>query len=132
MRLPPPLFRSAGLAALLLASAGAARAAPDGTALVGTWVVDLRPTPDAPPYLQEFVVAAVDGRSFSGRFYGTPVTDARLNPDWGALRIAFVTGDGSGAYHHAAVLNGNRLEGQSLSTGRGFLAVWTATRKPAP
>ena len=58
-------------------------------ALVGTWKVDLRPTPGAEPYFQEFVVTSVQGKSFTGTFYGTPVTNAHINTDWGAVR--FVT-----------------------------------------
>lgn len=97
--------------------------------LVGTWVVDLRPSPDAPPYLQELVIESVEELTFVGSFYGTEVTEARINADWGTLRIAFNTEDGSGPYHHSAVLNGSRLEGLSNSTGRGFLSYWSATRQ---
>ena len=98
-------------------------------ALVGTWTVDLRPTPDAEPYYQDFVVESVEGSAFTGTFYGTSVSEARVNTDWGKLRIAFVTADGSGAYHHSAVLVGDRLEGMSNSTGRDFLAYWSAVKQ---
>lgn len=97
--------------------------------LVGTWTVDLRPTPAAEPYFQAFVVTAVDGNTFSGSFYGTPVSAARINTDWGKLRIAFTTADASGAYHHSAVLEGDTLEGLTNSTGRGFLAYWSAVKQ---
>lgn len=100
----------------------------DGASLVGTWKVDLRPTPDSEAYYQEFVVESVEGRSFSGTFYGTAIEDARLNTDWGAVRFAFVTRDNSGAYHHSGVLRGDRLEGLTHSLGRDFLAVWSAVR----
>ena len=104
-------------------------AAVDAAGLVGTWVVDLRPVPDAPPYLQELVIESVEGQSFTGRFYGAPVSEARINTDWGTLRIAFVTEDGSGPYHHSAVLQGSVLEGLANSTGRDFLRYWSATRR---
>lgn len=97
-------------------------------ALIGTWQVDLRPTPDADPYIQEFVVTAVDGTTFTGSFYGTPLTQGRINTAWGAVRIAFVTADNSGPYNHAAVLVGAQLEGLTNSTGRDFLAYWSATK----
>ena len=100
----------------------------DATVLVGVWKVDLRPTPDAPAYLQEFVVSSVRGKTFTGTFYGAPVEQARINTDWGAVRIAFVTSDGSGPYNHSATLVGSRLEGLTNSTGRDFLSFWTATR----
>lgn len=97
--------------------------------LLGTWNVDLRPTPSAEPYYMPFVITFVEGDTFSGRFYDTEISEARLNTDWGKLRLAFVTTDGSGAYHHSAVLEGDRLEGMSNSTGRGFLAYWSAVKQ---
>ena len=107
----------------------AAPAAVDADRLMGTWVVDLRPAPDAPPYLQELVIESVEGQTFAGSFYGAEVTEARINADWGTLRIAFVTEDGSGPYHHSAVLRDSVLEGLSNSTGRDFLRYWSATRQ---
>ena len=100
----------------------------DATQLVGAWKVDLRPTPGAPAYFQEFVVSSVQGKTFTGTFYGAPVEQARINTDWGAVRIAFVTSDGSGPYNHSATLVGGRLEGLTNSTGRDFLSFWSATR----
>ncbi|HAO87702.1 MAG TPA: hypothetical protein DCR00_02165 [Gammaproteobacteria bacterium] len=40
----------------------------------GEWIVDLRPTPDAEPYLQSFRVRLENEGSFSGEFYNTPFT----------------------------------------------------------
>lgn len=97
--------------------------------LLGTWQVDLRPTPDSDPYYKEFIVTGVRGGSFSGTFYDTPISEGRINNDWGKLRIAFVTADGSGSYYHSATLEREVLEGLSNSTGRGFLAYWTAVKK---
>jgi hypothetical protein len=91
--------------------------------------VDLRPDPAAEGYYQQFVVTAVQGKTFSGTFYGTPISQARINTDWGAVRIAFVTADGSGAYNHSAVLTGDKLEGLTNSTGRDFLSYWSATKE---
>ncbi|MEM7430409.1 MAG: hypothetical protein AAF351_00590 [Pseudomonadota bacterium] len=97
--------------------------------LVGTWQVDLRPTPDAAPYYQQLVITSIDGASFTGTFYGAPVFQGRLNNDWGKWRIAFVTEDGSGPYYHSAVLNGDTLEGLSNSSGRDFLSYWSAVKQ---
>lgn len=97
--------------------------------MLGTWQVDLRPTPDSDPYYKEFIVTGVRGGSFSGTFYDTPISEGRINNDWGKLRIAFVTADGSGSYYHSATLEREVLEGLSNSTGRGFLAYWTAVKK---
>ncbi len=105
-----------------------AEAMPDANALVGTWTVDLRPTPDAAAYFQEFVVSAVDGKAFEGTFYGSPISQGRINTDWSAVRIAFVTSDLSGPYNHSAVLMNGKLEGLTNATGRGFLSYWSATK----
>lgn len=101
-------------------------------ALVGRWRIDLRPTPDAEPYEQELVVDSVAGGRFTGTFYGSPVREARLNGDWGALRFSFVTEDGSGPYLHAGVLRDGRLQGMTNSTGRDFLMVWRGRRAGGP
>lgn len=109
----------------------ATAAAADPNRLVGTWRVDLRPTPDAPPYYQTFVVtSAKDGR-LSGTFYNTEIQDSRTNKDWGSVYFAFTTADGSGAYHTSGRLINGRLEGTTHAVGRGFLSVWTAERVPA-
>jgi hypothetical protein len=117
------------LGLMLAADAFAAEPDADAQMRAGTWQVDLRPTPGAEPYFQEFVVSAVDGKTFTGTFYGTPIEQARINTDWGKVRIAFVTRDGSGPYNHSAVLEGKRLEGLTNSTGRDFLAYWSAEKK---
>lgn len=100
----------------------------DAQDLIGVWKVDLRATPGDPEYFQQFVVASVEGKTFSGTFYGAPIEQARINTDWGAVRIAFVTADQSGPYNHSATLVGNRLEGLTNSTGRNFLSYWSATK----
>jgi hypothetical protein len=97
--------------------------------LIGTWKVDLRPTPDSEPYFKEFVVRSVQGNAFTGTFYDTEISQARINTDWGKLRIAFVTADGSGAYHHSAVLDADKLEGMTNATGRDFLSYWSAVKQ---
>ncbi len=96
--------------------------------LIGTWKVDLRPTPDAEPYYQEFVVESVEGDTIRGTFYGTAIEHGRLNADWGQVRFAFSTADGSGPYNTSGVFNGTRIEGTTHSLGRDFLAVWSAER----
>ena len=120
-----------GLAACGTTAPPAVAPSTDARVLLGTWSVDLRPQPDAPPYLQTLVVSGVSAGTFQGRFYNTPITEGRINTSWGTVRIAFVTADGNGSYHHSAVLAGGRLEGLSNATARGFLAYWSAV-KSAP
>ena len=106
----------------------ASLAGPDGKSLVGKWKVDLRPTPDAAPYFKEFVVTSLDGKSIAGSFYGADFEGGLINTDWGAVHFAFTTRDNSGVYNHSGRLRDGKIEGLSHSTGRRFLAVWTATR----
>lgn len=131
-----PFIRRATVSALLTAALVATAALALGPAatpddLVGTWQVDLRPTPDAAPYLQEMIITSVAGDSITGTFYGSPIRDGRLNADWGALRFAFLTDDGSGAYHTSGTLRGDQIEGLTHALGRDFLAYWTAERVAA-
>ncbi len=128
----PRFLRSAlALCALVLAAAAAGASTVQGAGLdpgqlVGTWRVDLRPTPGAPAYFQSFVVRSVEGGSFQGTFYGSEIKNGRINTDWGAVRFAFTTEDVSGIYHHTGVLRDGALEGTSHSLGRRFLAYWSA------
>jgi hypothetical protein len=127
--LSPPPPNSAATSASSAATSASPATAIAPAALLGIWTVDLRPTPAAAPYFQEFVVTAIDGKSFSGTFYGAPISQARINTDWGAVRFAFVTSDASGPYNHSGVLRDNRIEGLSNSTGRDFLSYWSAVKR---
>ena len=113
---------------LLALAAWQSAPGPDASDLLGTWEVDLRPTPDAEPYTQEFVVTSVEGDSLEGTFYGAPIESGRVNTAWGRVEFAFVTADGSGPYNHAGRLDGGRIEGSTYSIGRGFLLPWRASR----
>ena len=122
------------LALALIASVAVAQtpatSAINTSPLVGTWKVDLRPAPNATPYFQELVVTKVNpNNTFEGTFYGAPVSQARINSGWGAIRIAFVTSDQSGPYNHSAVLQSGTLEGLTNSTGRDFLSYWSAVKQ---
>lgn len=104
-------------------------AGPAARALIGTWKVDLRPTPDADAYYQKFVVHSIDGSTFKGMYYGTEIRHGRINTDWDGVRFAFVTNDGSGDYNTSGVLEEGKMSGTTHSLGREFLAVWTAERE---
>ena len=103
---------------------------PDPSTLLGTWKVDLRPSPTSPEYFQSFVVNSIDGKKFSGTFYGAPFVNGLLNTDWGLLHFAFETQDQSGPYHHSGTLRANQIEGLTRSAGRDFLSRWAATKTP--
>ncbi|MBA2646645.1 MAG: hypothetical protein H0U81_07595 [Pyrinomonadaceae bacterium] len=101
----------------------------DASKLLGVWKVDLRSTPDAPAYYQEFEVTAVDGSTFTGMFYNSRIKNGRLNVEKGAIYFAFTTEDGSSAYNTAGKLVGDGLEGTTHSLGRKFLLPWAAERE---
>ena len=122
-------FLALPLCAALCACATIGTESVDPQVLLGTWKVDLRPKPSAPDYFKKFVVTSVSGNNFEGIFYDTPLTQGHINVTWGAVRIAFDTEDRSGPYHHSAVLHGGVLEGLTNSTGRSFLAYWSAVKE---
>ncbi|MBK9466171.1 MAG: hypothetical protein IPN56_15630 [Chitinophagaceae bacterium] len=45
---------------------------PVADSALGTWVIDLRPTPDSEPYLKDFKFTKIEGKQFEGEFYGYP------------------------------------------------------------
>ncbi|MBC7727415.1 MAG: hypothetical protein H7242_07325 [Microbacteriaceae bacterium] len=105
------------------------------SSLVGSWTVDLRPTPDAAPYLKKLVITAVEGSRLEGHFYdGSPLQAGRVNTTAGPTPcFAFFTDPGEGAYQTAVrQVSNDHLEGMTLATTRGFLLPWTAVRdRPA-
>ncbi len=120
------------LTSTALVLAGCSSIAPTKDGLVGTWRVDLRPTPGADAYYKEFVVTRVEGNVFEGTFYDTTIESGRLNSDWGEVHFAFTTRDGSGAYNTSGIWDGTGMRGTTHSLGRDFLSVWTAVREPQP
>ena len=133
MRITTCLLLAFGLITSTAGAQNPTPSTPSAAVLVGTWKVDLRPTPDAAPYFQDLVVSKVSANnSFEGTFYGAPVAQARINVAWGTVRIAFVTADQSGPYNHSAVLQGGKLEGLTNSTGRDFLSYWSAAKHLNP
>lgn len=101
----------------------------DSVDLMGTWEVDLRPTPDAEPSLQTFVVESVENDSLSGTFYNAQIQAGKIDTQWGSVQFTFVTGDGTGAYYSTGKFVNGRLEGTTYSPSRKLFSVWSATRK---
>lgn len=97
--------------------------------LVGTWKIDLRPTPESEAYFQEMIISSVKGDSLTGTFYFSNIYSSHLNANWGALRFAFATSDGQGEYQTMAKLREDgTLEGMTHAPHRDFLAYWTAVK----
>lgn len=104
------------------------------TSLVGSWTVDLRPTPEAAPYLKKLVITADAGGRLEGHYYdGSPIQAGRHTVSAGLeTHFAFFTDPGEGAYQTAGrQVSRDRLVGMTLSTTRGFLLLWEATRDVA-
>lgn len=119
----------------LLLAGGVRAVEPAAETLIGTWTVDLRPTPASPAYLKKLVVTAVADGKLEGNFYdGSPMQAGRLNAkSTPTLCFAFSTDPGEGVYFTSGRLVApDRLEGMTLSTSRGFLLPWTAVRETAP
>lgn len=104
---------------------------PDPSALVGTWIVDLRPTPESEPSESEMVITSVAEGKIEGTFYFSTMESGRLNSSWDTVHGAFVTRDGSAGYNTSFRWDNGVLKGTTHSLGRNFLSVWTAKRKPA-
>ena len=97
--------------------------------LIGTWVIDLRPSPNAEAYLKDFTIKSFEAKTLKGIFYDTPFANGRIHTAWGKLYFAFTTADGSGTYFHSVSLENGKLSGISFSENRQFVMPWTGTRK---
>jgi hypothetical protein len=98
-------------------------------ALVGTWQLDLRPSPESDSYKKDFEVTRFSDGKLSGVFYGTEFTDGKINTAWGKVYFAFSTGDQSGAYHHSGYIEEGKIYGISRSEGRDFMIPWFGEKK---
>ena len=95
---------------------------------LGTWTIDLKPTPDAESYFKEFVIEKIDGNSFSGKFYDTEFENGQFNLDWDKLYFAFTTNDANNTYFHSGYIEGYNIFGISFSPERSFTAPWTGQK----
>ena len=95
----------------------------------GTWVVDLKPSPDSEPYLKEFVVGDITGKTFIGTFYDTEFKEGKLNNNWEVIYFAFSTSDYSIDYFHSGYFKDGVVYGISYAPGRDLLIPWTGKKK---
>ncbi|MBP7931494.1 MAG: hypothetical protein KAZ11_02530 [Chitinophagaceae bacterium] len=102
---------------------------PPTDSLLGTWVIDLRPTPESEPYLKEFKFTRISGKKFDGEFYGYPFKEGFLNTDWGKIWFAFTTSDQSGTYFHSGYIEGNKIQGLSFNQNRKLTLPWKGSKK---
>jgi hypothetical protein len=99
------------------------------SAAIGTWELDLRPSPESTPYLKDFIIQSFDKGKLSGEFYGTPFTNGKINTTWGKFYFSFTTADQSGTYFHSGYLADGTIRGMSYSEGRDFMIPWFGTKK---
>ncbi|WP_297764948.1 hypothetical protein [uncultured Muriicola sp.] len=97
--------------------------------LIGEWTIDLRPTPESEGYYQKFVVTAIEGNTFTGTFYGSPIENGLINQNWDKLYVAFTTSDASNDYYHSGYLENGSLKGISYCPNRAFTAPWTGVKQ---
>ena len=97
--------------------------------LLGTWVLDLRPSPESAPYLKDFDIVAFEKGNLSGTFYGTDFKNGKINTDWGKIYFSFTTGDQSGIYFHSGFIENGKIYGTSFSEGRNFMIPWFGEKK---
>lgn len=102
---------------------------PVADSALGTWVIDLRPTPDSEPYLKDFKFTKIEGKQFDGEFYGYPFTGGFLNLDWYKIYFAFTTADQSGTYFHSGYIEGNKVFGITLNENRKLVLPWRGEKK---
>jgi len=101
----------------------------DKDKIKGTWLIDLRPSPNSEIYLKNFIITPAEGKEFSGEFYGTEFSTGIFNTDWENVYFAFTTKDKTNTYFHSGYISGNRIYGVSYSEGRKFTSHWTGTKK---
>ncbi len=112
-----------------LEAADAPVANPQDSALAGRWIVDLRPSPEAPKYDKLMTLAIAADRTASGTFYESDIEAGRASDSNGRVCFAFVTTDGVGPYHTSGCLVGDRILGQTWAEHRKFLLNWSAARE---
>lgn len=102
---------------------------PDANDALGTWVIDLRPTPESAAYIKEFKFTKIDGKNFNGEFYGYPFEGGLFNTDWDKIYFGFTTADQSGTYYHSGYIEGNKVYGMSLNENRKLMLPWKGTKQ---
>jgi hypothetical protein len=102
---------------------------PDANDALGTWVIDLRPTPESEPYIKEFKFTKIEGQKFDGEFYGYPFSGGFLNTSWDKIYFAFTTSDQSSQYFHSGYIEGNKVFGITLNEKREFVLPWRGEKK---
>ena len=103
--------------------------AQEATDLVGNWKIDLRPTPESDGYFQFFEVKAIEGNTFSGTFYGSPISGGLINTNWPKLYFSFTSSDNTHDYYHSGFMENGIVQGVSYCPGRAFVQPWVGKQE---
>lgn len=97
--------------------------------ILGTWEVDLRPSPDSEPFIQYLVITEISGTSLKGTFYESSLEDVLVNEKFDTVFLAFTTNDQSSIYYHfIKLIDGNTIEGLTYSRNRNLIQPWKGRR----
>ena len=96
--------------------------------LVGKWILDLRPSPDADPYFQSLLINQQREDKFTGLFYGSAIQEVYLNKNWDKLYFAFKTSDNSNEYYQSGYIVGEEIFGVTFCPGRDFVLPWSGRK----
>tara|TARA_R110001606_G_scaffold307733_2_gene454709 strand:+ start:657 stop:1073 length:417 start_codon:yes stop_codon:yes gene_type:complete len=102
---------------------------PSPNALNGTWDVAMLYAPDQPPSATVMELSLSPDGVLTGSFYESPFEEAEYSVRGNVIAFGAVTSDGKAPYAHSGRLVDGKIEGQTLSFGRDFLMIWTATRR---
>lgn len=98
-------------------------------AIIGTWKIDLRPTPQSEAYYQYFKITETHENTIDGTFYGSPIKNGLINKNWNRLYFAFSTSDSSNDYFHSGYILNEEVHGISYCPNRDFTAPWTGVKE---
>ncbi len=99
--------------------------------LIGTWKLDMSPQDKTDNNFAMMHIEKIEGNSMKGTFYreGVALRNGLINTQRGIVYGALISGDNSGEYNTSFYLKDGILYGSTHAVSRGFLSVWTATKK---
>ncbi|MBT8262976.1 MAG: hypothetical protein KJO05_09155 [Bacteroidia bacterium] len=99
--------------------------------LVGTWKLDMTPQDKTDNNFAMMSITNITDSSIEGEFYRSSVAirEGKVNTQRGIIYAALISGDNSGDYNSTFYYEDGILYGTTHAVDRGFLAVWTATKK---
>ncbi len=95
----------------------------------GTWVIDLRPSPDASAYMQEVTIQPTKGNKFEGTFYGSEFKNGFFNLEWDVVYFGFSSRDASNGYYHSGYVKDGKIYGVTYCPNREFTITWVGEKK---